>query len=167
MATAGLAGLAVVEFGLFDTAASTPHAPPIAWATHTTMIHATENRARTVVAPASFTPQQVLAGFKLYDANCAACHGGPGVDRQPFASGMTPTPPYLVDAPRHWSAAELYVVVGGGVKMTGMPAWELSMSKDQVWDVVAFLETMPDLSATDYARMRAAGASSPNPSTRP
>jgi mono/diheme cytochrome c family protein len=153
--TAGAVGLAVVEFGLFDTSASTPHSPIIAWATHTTMIHATQNRARDVAVPARFTPQQVLAGFRLYDADCVSCHGGPGIDRRPFASGMTPSPPYLLDAPRHWSKAELYVVVGGGVKMTGMPAWSVTMPKDAVWDVVAFLEVLPYLSATDYARLRA------------
>jgi hypothetical protein len=45
-------------------------------------------------------------------------------------------------------------VVGNGVKMTAMPSWSATRTKGQIWDLVAFLEAMPYLSADDYARMR-------------
>jgi len=71
---------------------------------------------------------------------------------------MTPTPPYLLDSARRWTPGQLYYVVDHGVKMTGMPAWGEVLSQQDVWRVVAFLEALPHLSATDYARMRAAQA---------
>lgn len=81
---------------------------------------------------------------------------------------MTPSPPYLVDAPRHWTTAELYWIVGNGVKMTGMPAWSAVHSPDQLWDIVAFLEAQPYLTARDYAALRAAnGPPQPLPRTKP
>ena len=47
------------------------------------------------------------------------------------------------------------MIVGDGVKMTGMPAWRSTLSDAQQWDVVAFLDAMPYLTASDYLRLRA------------
>ena len=69
---------------------------------------------------------------------------------------MTPSPPYLVDAARHWRARELYWIVAHGVKLTAMPAWESIRSDAQIWNIVAFLEAAPYLTPRDYARIRAA-----------
>jgi mono/diheme cytochrome c family protein len=168
LALGAAGGLTVVETGLFDVRASTPHSPPVAWATHTTMIHAAQRGAAAIAAPSAFTPAQTLAGFRLYDADCVGCHGAPGVARDHWTDGMTPSPPYLVDAPRHWTTAELYWIVGNGVKMTGMPAWNAIHSPDQLWDIVAFLRAQPYLTARDYAALRAAnGAPQPLPQTKP
>ena len=37
-----------------------------------------------------------------------------------------------------------------GLKMTGMPAWGLTHDDDMLWDVVAFLRKIPELSADQY-----------------
>jgi hypothetical protein len=39
---------------------------------------------------------------------------------------MNPTPPYIVDAGRKFSPAQLQFVITLGVKMTGMPAGDSS-----------------------------------------
>jgi mono/diheme cytochrome c family protein len=161
----GLGGLVVVETGAFDVRASTPHSTVVAWATHTTMIHATDRGAAQIHAPAAFAPAQVTAGFRIYDQDCVECHGAPGIARAPWTDGLTPSPPYLVDAPRHWTSPELYRIVSEGVKMTAMPAWRESRSIDQIWDLVAFLEAQPYFTAPDYARLRAANASAAPPTS--
>lgn len=155
----GLGAVVVVEGGLFNATASTPHIPLVAVVTHQAFVRSVQVRAKAMKAPtAPFTPAQVAAGFGDYDGACAACHGGPGVARADWASGMTPTPPYLEDAARRWRAEELYWIVGQGVKMTAMPAWTETRTDAQLWDLVAFLEALPYLTAADYARMRAAAA---------
>jgi hypothetical protein len=80
---------------------------------------------------------------------------------------MTPTPPYLEDAARRWRPEELYWIVGQGVKMTAMPAWGETRSNGQVWDLVAFLEALPDLTTADYARMRAGSGNARPPNAMP
>ena len=51
--------------------------------------------------------------------------------------------------------------------MTGMPAWSVAASDGQIWDIVAFLEAMPDMSPQAYQRMRAQTAPSlPGPDPR-
>jgi mono/diheme cytochrome c family protein len=158
----GLGVIALVESGLYDASASAPHTRVIGWATHTTMRRFVQRGAKAITAPARFTPAQVEAGFQTYEARCVACHGGPGVARAAWTSALTPTPPYLLDAARQWTAPELYVIVHEGSKMTAMPAWGEFLSQGETWDVVAFLEALPELSPADYARMRE--TSPPKPS---
>jgi len=152
-AVGGACALAVVGLGLYDVRATRPHNALFAWATHTTMIHSVQLRAGQA---ASFhvTADQVEAGFRLYDANCAVCHGGPSLSRAAWVSGMTPTPPYLVDAAHRWTPAQLHFIIAGGVKMTGMPGWSTTLSDHEIWDLVNFLEALPWLSGRDYQKMR-------------
>jgi cytochrome c553 len=58
-----------------------------------------------------------------------------------------------------WDAGELFYIVKHGVKFTGMPSWPAQSRDDEVWAVVAFLLTLPTLSADEYKRL-AHGASS-------
>ncbi|MGI8841780.1 MAG: c-type cytochrome [Caulobacteraceae bacterium] len=160
-ALAGAAVMAVIEGGLFDATASTPHYPPVGWAAHAAFISSVKARAGDIRAPAHFSPAETLAGFHEYDRDCAMCHGGPGVARAAWVQGLTPTPPYLLDAARRWSPAQLYWIVGQGIKMTAMPAWRLTRTEGEVWNLVAFLEILPYLTADDYARMRAADGAAP------
>ena len=161
LATVGVAALAIVCFGVFDTTASTPHPPLIAWATHMTMQNAVRRNAARMPPPPRFTAAGARRGFAIYDANCAVCHGGPGLARAAWVSGMTPAPPYLLGVARQWTPNQLYWIVRQGVRMTGMPAWDQTLTQADVWDVVAFLDALPGWTAADYARARAAVAARP------
>ncbi len=153
IAGAGAFGLAVVELGAFNASASKPHEPLVYWSTHETMIRSVEQRAAGIAAPARFTAAQVQAGLATYQERCAMCHGGPATDRQPWVAGLNPTPPYLVDSARHWSKPQLYWIIKHGLKMTAMPAWQDVLSDQEVWNTVALLEAMPDLSPEAYLKM--------------
>lgn len=144
-----------VWFGVYDVSASAPHSNLAAWAIHATMIRSIRTRAATIHAPQRFSQAQAARGFGEYERHCVGCHGAPGVARAPWASGLTPTPPYLIDATRKWTPAELRLIVGDGVKMTAMPAWKFTLSDDRLWDLVAFLETLGATTPRQYARMRA------------
>jgi mono/diheme cytochrome c family protein len=154
-AAMGLGALVVIDTGLFDATAETPHSFPVAWATHMAMIRSVQLRARAIRTPGPFTADQVAAGARRYAQDCALCHGAPAVDRQPWIRGMNPTPPYLLDAARRWSAPQLYWIIARGVKMTGMPAWDETRSSTDIWLIVGFLEALPALSPADYARLSA------------
>jgi mono/diheme cytochrome c family protein len=153
-AFAAIAALVVIYSGLFNTTASAPHIRFIGWLTHTTMIHSVRARAQSIQAPDHFTPQQVQEGFVAYEQRCVVCHGGPATSRADWASALTPTPPYLLDAARRWSPSELYWIVNDGVKMTAMPAWGEVEPESRVWSMVAFLEALPNIAPADYLRMR-------------
>lgn len=167
VAAFAVVGLLIVQLGLFDARASTPHSVWFAWATHTTMINRSKRGAAKLTPPPHFTADEVMAGFLLYDRDCAMCHGGPGFSRARFVEGMNPPPPYLLDIAHKWSPARLYWVVGNGVKMTGMPAWNTTYTRGEVWDAVAFLEALPNLSAADYQRLKKRAAPAARPGAPP
>ncbi len=159
-AVMGVGGLAVVEFGLFDTTATKPHYALVNWGAHATFTHSTRWRARQVNAPAAFTPAQVQAGSQEYVSDCMMCHGGPGVARARWVRGLTPTPPYLLDAAQRWTKPQLFWILQRGVKMSAMPAWGETRTDAQLWDLVAFLGALPKLSAADFHKMQPAATQS-------
>jgi mono/diheme cytochrome c family protein len=156
-AVAATAGI-VILLGLYDVGASTPHSAFMVWVTHTTFVSSVERQATETPEAPRFTMSQVQAGLLQYQQDCAECHGGPGVARASWVSGMNPTPPYLVDMGGRWTPSQLYWIIANGAKMTGMPAWRVSRSDRQIWDLVAFVEALPRISADDYARRVAANA---------
>lgn len=167
MATVVAAGLAVIATGAFDASASAPHIRLVGWALRLTMINSVRARAAPLPLKAPLDPAEVRAGFRIYDRECAPCHGGPGVARDRWVSGLTPTPPYLIDASRRWTPGELYWIVRNGVKMTAMPAWCGQRSDAELRSIMAFLATLPTLTPQAYARLRAAEPAPPAVQTPP
>ena len=151
----GVGGLAVVEFGLYDTASTVPHPKLVSWALHTTFQRSVRLRAQGTAAPTQFTAAQVDAGLRQYVADCEQCHGGPGVSRADWVRGLEPTPPFLLDEAYRFTPAQLDWILERGVKMSAMPSWGETRSHDQIWSIVAFLEALPGLSPAQYAAMRA------------
>ena len=157
LAASGASGLGFGFYlykGGFDTSASKSHIKLVAVVAHDTMINSVRKRSQQIRAPDHFTSEQVLAGAKLYEEHCIACHGGAAVARAPWAATMTPPPPFVIDSARNWSKADLYMILQQGVKMSAMPAWGEILPDAALWNVVAFLEAMPTLSPADYRVMR-------------
>ena len=63
----------------------------------------------------------------------------------------------LVDATQRWEPRELYWVTKHGIKMSGMPAWEYHLRDEEIWAVVAFVTTLPAMSAQDFKAATAQG----------
>ena len=154
-----LGAFAYVKSGIYNVAASKPHTKFTEWLTHETMVHSVRSHAKDIDAPASFSASQVRRGFCGYETHCVACHGAPAVGREQWVSGVEPSPPYLVDAAQRWRPRELFWIAKNGIKMTGMPSWRDSMSDDELWDVVAFLEAKLD--AQTYVQWRGGGLCKP------
>lgn len=143
--------LTVMLLGLPDVAATTPHHPVVRWALDETMEASVRRRALDVAVPDDLDdPARIRAGARGYDAMCATCHAAPGVDADALAKGLLPDPPELAREAEAWSAAELFWITKHGVRMTGMPAFGPTHDDDALWDVVAFLRELPDLTEARY-----------------
>ncbi|RZL29594.1 MAG: cytochrome c [Sphingomonas sp.] len=150
---AGLSALAVVQFGLYNIAAARQHNEIVSWALHKTFQQSVRLRAGSSPRP-PFTSTQVVAGFQQYQAECMMCHGGPGVARADWVKGLEPTPPFLLESGRQWTPAQLTYILENGIKMSAMPSWGATRSREQIQDVVAFLTVLPGLSPAQFAKMR-------------
>jgi len=146
-----VAGALFVAFsGVVNVAADQKAPRVVDWFLGTTSDHAVARRAATIPVPDLGSAEMVREGFEHYREMCVGCHGAPGVERSEVARGLNPEAPDLAvpDAP---DPAEEFWVVKHGIRMTGMPAFGPTHSNDKIWDIVAFLQRLKDMSATDYA----------------
>ena len=80
--------------------------------------------------PVKSTPESLAAGRKLYDAQCASCHGVSGKGDGKMAASLNPPKPSdLTDAAWKHGATdgEIFTVVKDGAKGTGMRAFASRM----------------------------------------
>ena len=102
-----------------------------------------------------------VAGARLYVLHCASCHGLPGRPESAIALGEFPKPPQLFrgrgvtnDEP-----GETYWKTANGIRLTGMPAFDKSLSSTQIWQVSLLLANANKLPAA--ARATLAGPPEP------
>ena len=81
---------------------------------------------------------------------CAGCHLSPRAEPTEIHEGLYPRPPDLTKVVQS-DAARAFWIIKHGLKATGMPAWGKSMEDEYIWDMVAFLRKLPDLTAEQYA----------------
>jgi mono/diheme cytochrome c family protein len=152
------AALLTVYSGLIDVGATNPHSPFTRWLLNTTMERSVRVQAKGIETPPLDDPRMVKNGFRHYREMCVDCHLAPGVNSTEIRKGLLPEPPELQKTVPEWTPAELFWIVKNGVKMTGMPAWGVTHSNEKLWDIVAFLEKLPHMTAQEYDAMdKAAG----------
>jgi mono/diheme cytochrome c family protein len=127
----------------------------------TAMRRSVRLRARDIAEPALADERMIARGAACFRDKCVQCHGAPGVAQGDIGKSMQPLPGPLVDARHHWRPRELYWVTRHGIKMSGMPAWEMRLTDAQLWDVVAFMQRLPDLNAPQYAEWVARASDAP------
>jgi mono/diheme cytochrome c family protein len=82
----------------------------------------------------------LVAGAEVYRDQCAACHGFHGKPSS-FAAHMHPVAPQLWE--KHGDVigvsddppGETYWKVANGIRLTGMPAYRLILSDNEIWQV--------------------------------
>lgn len=112
--------------------------------------------AASVANPFEANAQAIQEGKALFGAmNCVYCHGpqasglmGPSLEGPGWRYGGTP--------------AEIYNSIHDG-RPKGMPAWGARLPPDQIWKIVAYIESLGGAAAPATSRMAALGG--PRPST--
>ena len=104
-------------------------------------------RARAPRGKSAPSDQASIArGRETYRANCLVCHGVPGGEQSAIAAGLNPPVPDLGEPEtQRRSDGELFYLVSGGVRLTGMPAFEKSLPEKTRWELVGFLRALPKL----------------------
>jgi len=95
-----------------------------------------------------FAPSELVTGADIYQRNCAMCHGLPNQQVPPVGQGEFPRPPQLFTVDGRVSddpPGESYWKVKNGIRLTGMPAFEKSLTDVQMWDVTALVARADNL----------------------
>jgi mono/diheme cytochrome c family protein len=145
-----VAAVSGIHLGLYNVAADAPHTQPVFWLLQMVRDQSIAVRASGVVVPDDLTdPKRIASGAGQYAEMCGPCHLAPGMKRTEMSRGLYPRAPEL----RRGSSltpAEEFWVVKHGLKMTGMPAWGVTHNDEILWDIVAFLRKLPDLTPDEY-----------------
>jgi mono/diheme cytochrome c family protein len=91
-------------------------------------------KARLRLNPFENDPDAVLAGGKLFERNCAECHGLKG-------EGGKRAPSLLREEVQQATPGTLFWVLTNGVVWHGMPVWS-KLPEPQRWQIVRFLKSL-------------------------
>ena len=144
---AGLAGAYMfLSLGLMPANADAKPPWLEKWAARKSLHATIDRQAPTIPNPATFNDQNMLAGVKLYAANCAVCHGAADGAASNVAKGLYQKPPQLAkhgvtDDPE----GETYWKIYHGIRMTGMPAYSGTLKEQEVWQLTLFLKHMEEM----------------------
>ncbi len=145
-----LSGLGLMYAGAFSVAADEPHWGLTSKLLETARERGVERGARGIALPADLADAKLISsGAAEYAEMCASCHLAPGVKETELRAGLNPQPPDF-SAAVNGTPAEQFWVIKHGIRMTGMPAWGLTHDDQRLWSLVAFLQKLPGLSASDY-----------------
>jgi mono/diheme cytochrome c family protein len=147
-----LGGLGLATLGFIPTTANV--APPH-WERHlaNAAIDASmERHAPRMTDPLSPSDQNFEDGMKLYTMNCALCHGD--FDRKPasLANSFYPPAPNLISDPPDDPEWHIFYTIRTGVRYTAMPAWNKTLSEQEIWKITSLLSHLQKLPPTvqDY-----------------
>jgi thiosulfate dehydrogenase len=104
-------------------------------------LHARLDKEIPKSIPVTADEAAYVAGAQVYKENCAVCHGLPGQQQTAIARGMFPKPPKLLEGTGVTDdlAGETYWKVDRGIRMTGMPGFNKTLSTTQMWQVSLLL----------------------------
>lgn len=157
-----ITGATVVFSGAIDMGADTPHSPAVYRAIEFARERSIASSADDIKVPADLEDaERVRRGAGNYDAMCVTCHLSPDAVDSEIRKGLYPTPPNLSKPaagglPERQDARQFWIIKHG-IKASGMPAWSKGgMDDEAIWDLVAFVRSMPALSSTQYKELVAA-----------
>jgi thiosulfate dehydrogenase len=104
-------------------------------------LHARMEREVPKTVPVQPSEAVYTAAAHDYVEHCAVCHGVPGKPQTAIAKGEFPKPPQLfhgkgvTDDPPN----ETYWIIANGIRLTGMPAFNNSLSETEMWQIALLL----------------------------
>jgi mono/diheme cytochrome c family protein len=104
-------------------------------------LRARREREMPKSVPIAADESNYAAGAHIYREHCAVCHGLPKHSQTAIAKGMYPKPPALLEGKgvSDDPEGETYWKVSGGIRMTGMPGFQQTLSSTEIWQVSILL----------------------------
>jgi mono/diheme cytochrome c family protein len=153
--------------GIFDVSAAVAEPPWRARLFEIVKDRSIDRRVAALpAAPPLGDPQLIRTGLIHFSEMCVVCHGAPGVPKSEIGMGLNPDPPDLAHEGAEQAPARLFWVLKNGIKMTGMPAFGMTHTDEQIWSMVAFLKQLPKLTPQQYAAMAQEAGVHPSPAGR-
>jgi high-affinity iron transporter len=94
--------------------------------------------------PVASSAASIAAGKKLFDAQCASCHGATGKGDGKAGALLKPLPSDLTDAEsKHGRTdGEMFIVIRDGVRQTGMRGYGSRIPANDIWNLVNYVRSL-------------------------
>jgi mono/diheme cytochrome c family protein len=102
--------------------------------------HASEARN-----PVAATDANLAAGMKIYQTNCAGCHGDIHQPHPLCGDAFYPRVPQFMEDTPDMPENQNFYIIQHGIRLSGMPAWNGSLNEQEMWQVTTFLSHMNKL----------------------
>ena len=163
--------------GTYPMGADVPHNRLTYWLLETLRERSVARAAGDIEVPHDLnTSERLLAGGADYNDMCAGCHLKPGKTESDFTLGLYPAPPNLSEAignvaigPQDSESADEeelkrdFWIIKHGIKASGMPAWGPTHDDQRIWNMVAFIQKLPELTPAQYQILTARGGGPGSP----
>ena len=111
-------------------------------AKHVMVAHAAD---QTLPAETANSADNIEDGHTSYGSSCAGCHGYDGRTTTKLGHSLYPEAPSLAaEHVQRYSDAELFVIIRGGIRLSGMPGFGNNQPNDQIWNLVHYVRTLPN-----------------------
>ncbi|MBU6459672.1 MAG: c-type cytochrome [Proteobacteria bacterium] len=118
------------------------------WMAKTSLRATLKRESPKVPDPVPLTDSNLIAGIQLFQQNCAICHGtaqgNPAASN--IARGLYQKPPQLASAGVEDDPPGVtFWKVYHGIRLTAMPSFRYTLTKQQIWTLALFLKNMDHL----------------------
>ena len=151
----GLVGTVLLAYaGAFNVAADAPHSRLTYNFLEMLRDRSIAVRAADIRVPRLDDPKMIADGAAHYAEMCSGCHLAPGMSGSEIRGGLYPQPPELAASKSSQPAREFWIIKHG-VWTTAMPAWGTTHSDAAIWNIVAFLQKLPNMKVDEYQKLTA------------
>ncbi len=113
--------------------------------------------AASIKNPLETSENNMLEGAMTFADHCVVCHGAPGKPRTAISQGMFPHPPGLFE-PKEMVTDDpegtIFWKVTNGIRLSGMPSFEKTLSEKQRWQVTMLCKHADNLSPSVVSALR-------------
>jgi mono/diheme cytochrome c family protein len=152
LAILAIGGAAFIGSGIYNIGADDHHTKITLTIIEQLRERSIAARSKSIEAHYVEDPARIAAGAKHYSALCVGCHLAPGVTQSDVRRGLYPHPPNLAQEELQ-QAQRAFWIIKHGIKMSAMPAWGMTLDDAAIWDTVAFIRKMPDMTPETYQQL--------------
>jgi mono/diheme cytochrome c family protein len=152
LAVLAIGGIVFIGSGVYNIGADDHHTKIVLAIIEQLRDRSIAARSNSIEAHYVEDPQRIALGAQRYAALCVGCHLAPGVTKSDIRQGLYPHPPNLAQEELQ-QAQRAFWIVKHGIKMSAMPAWGKTLDDQTIWDVVAFVRKMPDMTPETYEQL--------------
>jgi mono/diheme cytochrome c family protein len=105
----------------------------------------TDRHAPDQKNPIEPSEANLMEGVKLYKTYCGVCHGAPDHPEKRFGYPFYPPAPQFMEEAPDMPENQNFYIIRHGIRWSGMPAWQKTLSDEDSWRLVTFLSHMDKL----------------------